>query len=399
MTDPKTFYRKFDSLLSKIGMEKSGKDFLFSIAKELELTFGPDIKIGRGRIYEKSGGEYVLISGKETNSGIKATERFSVESEPVQALLNSRTYIFDNRSFTIDPLLSSNGDYTVPAAITVNNSLNYWIFIFELSSGWIREEVEFCLNAVRTALNYRLISESIKSEMQQAVHIQQSLLPAAPPSVPGYLIAARSIPAELVGGDLYDYYKLDGEVFGICLGDASGHGIPAALVVRDVVTGLRMGLEKHMKMVHTLKKLNKVIYQSVYSTRFISLFFAEVETNGNLFYVNAGHPAPFIIQGNKVIDLESTGTVFGAIPEIELYRSYARLETGSVLVIFSDGIIERADKKEEQFGLERLKNAALDFKDKSPDEILDAIFAAAYKFGGGKRWEDDATCMVIKRVE
>ena len=133
-------------------------------------------------------------------------------------------------------------------------------------------------------LNYKLFSESVKSELEQAVHIQQSLLPTSALEYSGFEIFGRSQPAELVGGDLYDYYSYDKDGFGVCIGDASGHGIPAALMVRDVVTGLRMGLEKHMKMVHTLKKLNNVIYQSVYSTRFISLFYAEIESDGNIFY-------------------------------------------------------------------------------------------------------------------
>ena len=97
------------------------------------------------------------------------------------------------------------------------------------------------------------------------------------------MIAGFSKPAELVGGDLFDYFNFDNEEFGVCIGDASGHGLPAALLVRDVVTGLRMGLEKQMKMVYTFKKLNNVIYRSVYSTRFISLFYAEIQKDGNLF--------------------------------------------------------------------------------------------------------------------
>ena len=160
-----------------------------------------------------------------------------------------------------------------------------------------------------------------------------------------------------------------------------------------------MGIEKHMKMVHTLKKLNKVIYQSVYSTRFISLFFAEMEISGNIFFINAGHPSPFIVFNDKIINLDSTGLIFGAFPEIELHRAYTKLEPGGILVLFSDGILERQNKKGEEFNLERLQKVVLQNKDKTANEILQLIFKTADDFGKGKKWKDDATAIVIKRLK
>lgn len=397
MIEPKEFYRKLDSLLSKIGQEKTGQDFLFTIVKELENTFGKDLKIGNGYIYEKNGEQFTLISSPPEMGRSKIALELPIVSDAVQLILQSKTYIFDNPIVSIDSNIGSSKEYSIPAAITVHSQDNRWIFIFELKSGWIREEIEFCLNAVRTNLNHRLFSESVKSELEQAVQIQQSLLPTSSPEIPGYQIAGFSRPAELVGGDLYDYFQFDGEEFGFCIGDASGHGIPAALMARDVVIGLRMGLEKHMKMVHSLKKLNSVIYRSVYSTKFISLFYAEMETDGNLFYVNAGHPAPILLHGDEIIELESTNIVFGALPQIELRRSYAHINPNSVLVLFSDGILERENSQGEEFGEERLKQVIKDNKDKTANELLDLIFLTADEFGKGKNWDDDATVVVIKR--
>jgi phosphoserine phosphatase RsbU/P len=281
----------------------------------------------------------------------------------------------------------------------VHNQESRWIIIFELKGGWVREEIEFCLNAVRTLLNYRLLSESIKNEYEQAYQIQKSLLPTSSPVLPGYEIAGNSRQAELVGGDIFDYFKFDGGEFGFCIGDASGHGIPAALMARDVIIGLRMGLEKHMKMLHTLKKLNSVIYRSVYSTRFISLFYAEMEDNGNLFYVNAGHPSPILCYQDKITVLDSTGLVFGALEDIELHRSFVRMHRGSTLVAFSDGIIERQNKLGEEFDVECLKKVILENSNKSAEEILNAVFDASDKFGDGAKWQDDATVVVLKRLD
>ena len=271
MIEPKIFYRKLDFLQNKIGLGKTGKDFLFSIVKELEKTLGKDLKIINGSIYERMEAEYYLISTSPKIENILKS-RISIDDPSVQLVMKSLTYIFDRPVFSIDGIEDKINDYKTHAAFIVSSPSNEWIFVFELKSGWIREEIDLCLNAIRTSLNYRLISESVKNELEQAVQIQQSLLPSIPPNMPGYQFAAKSQPAELVGGDLYDYYVLDDNTLGFCIGDASGHGLPAALMVRDVITGLRMGLEKEMKMVHTLKKLNAVIYQSVYSAKFVSLF-------------------------------------------------------------------------------------------------------------------------------
>ena len=397
MLEPKTFYRKLDSLLSKIGQEKSGKNFLFTIVREIENTFGSDLNIGNGRIYEEQEAGYVLISPVAHGSA-NLLSILPFDSEAIQVLLKTKTYIFDNASFTIDSSISVRGEYRIPAAITVKSPENRWIFVFELKSGWIREEIELCLNAVRTVLNYRLTSESVNSGMEQAVHIQQSLLPASPPDFQGFEIAGRSVPAELVGGDLFDYFNFDNEVLGICIGDASGHGLPAALLVRDVVTGLRMGLEKHMKMVYTFEKLNKVIYRSVYSTSFVSLFYGEIEKNGNILFVNAGHPHPILFNDGKIEELESTGLLFGALPEIKIQRGHAFMKPGSVLVLYTDGIIERQNNSEEEFGESGLRETIQNNIDKKADEIISAVFEAANSFGKNKKWEDDATIVIIKKL-
>ncbi|MBX3009585.1 MAG: serine/threonine-protein phosphatase [Melioribacteraceae bacterium] len=399
MLDPKTFYRKLDSLLSKIGSEKSGKDFLLKILTELENTFGYDLKIGNGRIYQETDNGFQIISNvdKPDMSLIKFIDG---NTKPIKALLKSCTYIFDNPSFSIEENINSSvAEYRIPAAISIKSPNDRWLFIFDLKSGWIREEVEFCLNAVRTAIDHRLFSDSVKSELKQAAHIQQSLLPSSPPQLERYSVAAKSIPAELVGGDLYDYFDFDDEVFGFCVGDASGHGLPAALLVRDVVTGLRMGLEKHLKLVYTFEKLNSVIYRSVFSTSFISIFYGELEKNGNIVYVNAGHPSPIIYDGEKFTELESTGLVFGALPEIEIHRGYAFLPVNAVLVLYSDGIIERKNRIGDMFVTEELKKVIAANYEKDSDELLKIIFDAALEFGFGTEWEDDATVMVIKRIK
>ncbi|MBI9072014.1 MAG: PP2C family protein-serine/threonine phosphatase [Melioribacteraceae bacterium] len=397
MIEPKIFYRKLDSIQNQIGKQTTGKDFLFHIAKELENLLGKDLHLTNGVIYEKNEDEFILISNHD-NRSTRIKENIAIESKSIQTLLQNKIYIYDSKEMTFEGWQDLNNEYTIPAALTVSSPENRWIILFELKDGWEREDVEFCLNAVRTALNYRLVSDSVKNDMEQAVQIQKSLLPQEAPEIKGLDIAGNSIPAELVGGDLYDYFDFGNDCLGFCVGDASGHGLPAALVARDAVTGLRMGLEKHMKMVHTLKKLNTVIYKSVYSSRFISLFYAELEQDGNLFYVNAGHPSPILVKDNTVEELDSTGLIFGALPEIDLRRSFTRMEKGSVLTLFSDGIIERSNNNGEDFSVKRLTNVIIENQKLPASEIRDKIFEEVFSFGNNCSWEDDVTVVVIKRL-
>jgi phosphoserine phosphatase RsbU/P len=396
MIEPKIFYRKLDFLQNKIGLGKTGKDFLFSIVKELEKTLGNDLNIINGSIYEKIESEYFLISTSPKIENV-LKPRISIDDNAVQLVTKSLTYIYERPVFSIEEREENFKEYKTHVAFMVSSPSNEWIFVFELKSGWIREEIDLCLNAIRTSLNYRLTSESVKNELEQAVQIQQSLLPSVPPNFPGYQIAAKSQPAELVGGDLYDYYVLDDNTLGFCIGDASGHGLPAALMVRDVITGLRMGLEKEMKMVNTLKKLNSVIYQSVYSAKFVSLFYAELERNGSLLFANAGHPSPLLFDGEKFQSLEPTGIVVGAFPHLDIARSYVRMPAGSILVSVTDGILERKNRRSELYENERLKAVVKENKNENADTILYRIFESANSYGKGKKWDDDATVLVIKK--
>lgn len=397
MIDPKTFYRKLDFLLNKIGSEKSRKDFLFTIVKQLEDTFGEDLHLHQGRIYEENEDEYTLISAPDHIIKSQVKKCIPITSPDVQKIIDYGTYIFDDLEYGTDVKLTDTTGYSIPVGILVLSLEYRWIILFELMSGWIREEIEFCLNAVRTVLNHRLYAESIKNEMIQANLIQQSLLPAQAPAIKGFEIAGRSQPAEIVGGDLYDYFQFDGDGFGVCIGDASGHGMPAALLVRDVVTGLRMGIEEGKRIVYTFKKLNRVIHRSIYSTRFISLFYCEIDSDGHMHYVNAGHPSPLLLSGEVIQELEPTGMIFGALTELDIYQTYTKMEPNSILVLYTDAIIERKDGKGHSFGVNRLKNLIRQNRHRSAQKILDGILNEANIFGRSKKWEDDATIIVIKK--
>jgi len=115
-----------------------------------------------------------------------------------------------------------------------------------------------------------------------------------------------------------------------------------------------------------------------------------------LFYVNAGHPSPFLVSGENIIELSPTGLVLGFVEDIKLNRSHVYMDEGSVLVMYTDGIIERDDGHEVQFSIENLHQLVKDNQEKRAKEIVEIIYDTVFKYGRSVNWEDDATVVVIK---
>lgn len=397
MIQPKELYRKLAMLLMEIDVGRDQEDYLLSVLATLENSFIRNLHITNGRLYAEDQGRFLPMNVVDGGKRVRAAAKRALDSEAARLVMENGTYIYNDPSMTINKQTGLQGKHGAPAAFVVKNPSRQWIFTFALESGWVRDEVEFCLNAIRAQLNFQLHLDAMKSDVQQASIIQQSLLPKSPPFIGGYETSARSQPAEVVGGDFFDFSIFDEKVFSVAVGDASGHGLPAALLVRDVVIGLRMGVEKEMKMVDAMRKLNRIIHRSTLSSNFISLFFAEIESTGNVFYVNAGHPPPIVVHGSAVKRLEQTGMILGAVSDVEFHRASASFEPGTVLVIYTDGVIERDDGSEE-FGLARLEELVIRRQQESASAILNAIYQTILAFGGQSRWQDDVTVVVIKKV-
>jgi sigma-B regulation protein RsbU (phosphoserine phosphatase) len=396
---PKDLYRKLAALLANIEYGKSKDRFLLSVLAKLENSFAKDLHLTNGRLYKEERDQFLPVNMPNRSESAHPQSTMALDAEAAQLVIRNGSYIYNDPSLSINRQNSLQGDYTVPAAFIVQNPRRHWIFVFALTSGWVREEVEFCLNAVRAQLNFRLFSDAMKSDVRQAEVIQLSLLPSSPPDIAGYETAGRSQPAEVVGGDFFDFTIFNEEVFSTAVGDASGHGLAAALLVRDVVTGLRMGVEQEMKMAEAMQKLNRVIHRSTLSTRFVSLFYGQIESNGSIVYVNAGHPPPLLVHGSLVKQLLATGTILGALPEISLHRAFARFEGGAVLVMYSDGLLERCNDADEEFGLSRLEALVVQHQKLSAQNILETIYQTVFAFGNQAKWKDDVTIVVVKKSQ
>jgi sigma-B regulation protein RsbU (phosphoserine phosphatase) len=398
MIQPKELYRKLAALLANIENGKSKDHFLFSVLRKMNNSFTRDLHIVNGRLFVESRGQFLLAEFPDSQDPADLKISVALDSETVHRVIKNGSYIFNNPEMVTELQVDVETESDIRAAFVVHNPEKRWIFMFVLTKGWVREEVEFYLNAIRAQLNFQLHSEAMKNEMQQAAIIQQSLLPNSPPNITGYEIAGRSYQAEVVGGDFFDFSIFSDDIFSVAVGDASGHGLPAALLVRDVVTGLRMGVEKEVKMTKAMEKLNRILQRSTLSSRFVSLFYGAIERNGNFYYVNAGHPPPLLISGSQIKQLNATGTILGAVPEISLKQAFACFQPGGVLVMYSDGLLERYNNLGEEFGLPRLENLVMKYQHKSAQKILELIHETVFAFGKQAKWQDDVTVVIVKKI-
>ena len=261
-----------------------------------------------------------------------------------------------------------------------------------------RAELLSALNSIVYAVRQRLERGRLEDLFEQARTIQLSLLPPGRREFAGFDVFASSTPAQSVGGDLYDYYAIDDETLGFAVADASGHGLPAALQARDVATGLRMGVERDLKITRMVERLNRVIHQSGLSSRFISMFFGELERNGNLSYINAGHPPPLLLDARGVRELNVGGMLLGPDPQAAFKMGFVHVDRGASLVAYSDGVIERENDDGEIFGIERLRAWLAESVQTPAEDAIAELLQRLGEFGHGRAFEDDVTIMLVRRT-
>ncbi|MEK7283592.1 MAG: PP2C family protein-serine/threonine phosphatase, partial [Acidobacteriota bacterium] len=172
--------------------------------------------------------------------------------------------------------------------------------------------------------------------------------------------------------------------------------LPAALQARDVITGLRMGMSEHLKIVSTIERLNKVINRSTLVTRFASLFYGELERNGNFIYCNAGHPPALLYQDGRFQELDQGGLVLGPDPDAHYERGYLRFRPSDVIVIYSDGITEAQSPEGEDFGVPRLQGIIAGHLSLPARGLADLIFQQVEAFSRRSRPRDDQTVVVVR---
>lgn len=392
------------SLLRRLERTLAGIESSDTVGKTLRKVlesalreFGEELGLLGGRIYRRDGEEFTLRHHFGSPGTGSDEIRIPASYAAIRKLRAQGYVLMDRSSPEFDPQIESSLGVTHFAAIGVGENTSH-IIAFSLRDDADEDLTLYALNALRHVLNLKVRQRHLESLLDQAREIQASLLPYEPPTFPGFDIAGRTHPSDVVGGDVFDFHPVSSRILGLLIADAAGYGFPAALQSRDIVVGMRMGVEDGLKMTRTLEKLNRVIHRTSLNSRFVSLFYAEIESNGNLIYINAGHNAPILLVKERAFRLQRGGMVLGPNPGALYERGFHVMDPGDVLLLFTDGITEATDAAENEFGEERLMDLLRRQRDEPAAAIMDSIFEEVGAFSDPGAHNDDRTLVVVRRV-
>jgi sigma-B regulation protein RsbU (phosphoserine phosphatase) len=237
-------------------------------------------------------------------------------------------------------------------------------------------------------------------EMATAHQIQLSLLPDVPPDVRGVRMACRSIPAHLVGGDYYDFFRWDESSLDLVIADVSGHNLGSALIMVETRSVLRAHAFRSGNAGDALAVLNELLYDDLTRTElFISMFYAKFSTDSRfLTYANGGHNPPLLLRCGQqgCVGLDADGMVLGVLKGVAFEEKSIQLKEGDVLVFYTDGITESQNESGELFGAERLYQTVHSYRGATPEGIIDGVLGRVHEFTGQKALQDDVSLVVLK---
>jgi phosphoserine phosphatase RsbU/P len=242
--------------------------------------------------------------------------------------------------------------------------------------------------------------ERLNRELEIAKEVQEHLFPQRLPSVPGLDYCGRCRPAREVGGDYYDFLELAGGRLGIAIGDVSGKGIGAALMMASLEASLRAQASVGRDLNELMKQVNTLVYEASSPNRYATLFYAEYDPQSHqLTYVNAGHNPPLILRksaaGWKVSRLETGGPVIGVLQLCYQQETFP-LEPGDLAVLFTDGVSESMNGRNEEWGEHRLIEFVKTCHGLPALEVMNRILVAAEAFAAGAPQHDDMTLVVLR---
>lgn len=244
---------------------------------------------------------------------------------------------------------------------------------------------------------------NIAREMEIAREVQERLFPQHLPAIEGISLAGACRTVFGVGGDYYDAFKIGGECLGLAIGDVSGKGISAALLMAGLRASLRtMTRVTSGELTHLMSHMNRLIYEASAINRYATFFFGIFDPAAGRFdYVNAGHNPPVLLRKSasgsyQRLCLDCGGPVVGLLPEASYEQGSLLVQSGDLLLAYTDGISEAMNSADEEWGEEAMLLAAEQSYDGTADDIVKAIFAAADLFAGGASQHDDMTVLVMR---
>lgn len=372
---------------------------VYTAIDQIIVQLRDELGITGGRLYERDGEGFVLRATFGDARPVRAGLRVPRSYPPIAQGLEHGVVVVNAEDPDIDRQFEAALGVEEFAVVELGDGR--FVLGLDITPSLQQREVVLTLGIVRRSINQVLVSAHTTAILTEARAIQASILPRQAPVFPPYDVAGKSVPLETVGGDLLDFIPLGERVLALVVADVAGHGFPAALQVRDVYTGLRMGLGREYKMIYLLARLNRIIHHSTLTSRFVSLFYGEMEKNGVLIYINAGHPPPLCLRADgQIKKLEQGGPVLGPLPDASYERGFVRLDPGDSLIAYTDGIIETEGGDDgTELGVDGLAEMVRDLAGRSARAIIDAVYQRLEAWSGGAKPADDRTVMVAVRPD
>ena len=241
--------------------------------------------------------------------------------------------------------------------------------------------------------------ERLERELELARTVQQNMLPHQFPLVAGVHLYARNEPARQVGGDFYDVFLLDEQRVGVVIADVSDKGMPAALFMALTRSLVRAEAQRELSPEKVLRRVHRLLLDLAEPTQFVTLFYGVLHTTlRTLNFVRAGHDYPLLVRAEQVIILRGVGTMLGLLDEDEVILSEEQiaLQRGDRLVLYTDGLTDAINLKQEPFGREQLEQAALENFSAPLEKMGDALFDAVTFHQGDAERFDDMTLLIVE---
>lgn len=240
----------------------------------------------------------------------------------------------------------------------------------------------------------------MQEEVRLANQIQMNLMPAEPPVVEGYELAGRTIPAQTVGGDFFDYQPLESGELAFAVADVQGKGLPASLLMASVQAMLRSQADVGVDIESTVERANRLLNHRVETGTFVTLFYGRLHAERNLVtFVNAGHDPPLLRRSGSVREVSEGGLVLGVMASARYEAATVELRPGDLLVFYSDGVTEAMNESGETFGVQRLHGVVEEAGGGSAADVRDRILDRVRTFAGDAEQSDDLTVLVLRRGE
>jgi sigma-B regulation protein RsbU (phosphoserine phosphatase) len=246
----------------------------------------------------------------------------------------------------------------------------------------------------------RMAARRINDELSIARRIQITFLPAQDPQINGFDISGINIPSADVGGDYYDFIPIVENQLGVAIGDVSGKGIPAALIMAAFRASLKAEIRNNFAIRAILMKVNNLLFESLERNNYVTAIYSVLDSkNRVLTFSNAGHNPPLLRRTNgQIQDLREGGLALGTFANSAYEERPVSLESGDILLFYTDGVTEAKNKADEEFGLTRLLQCLEDSKGQSAKNIINFIVDRTRAFASREKEMDDLTLIVIKAL-